>query len=290
MIAKIKAYLKENPFITILLIVFLAGTAGYGIYELVYHTNNARQQTSYEQIWANANVVTVSETNEKEHAEEAPTPIELFLEQDNNREVYGAYLTDSAMDFDVLREYNEDVIGYILIPDTKVSYPILQSEDNDYYLKHNIDGSEGYPGCIYAENYNAATLDDPLTILYGHNMRNNSMFGDLDQYRKEEYRQEHPYVIVYLPDEVRVYEVVAVTKYTNEHLLSERFNEEEDGTRTFGGFTGDEGIHFMEAMAKYNAKGSYIDIDKVDSEDQILVLSTCTGSDMRYIVAAKKIL
>lgn len=290
MITRVKTYLKENRFILILLIVFLIGAVGYGVYELIYHTNNARQQTSYEQIWANASGVVVTDVDTEGAEESEPSSVEIFLSQGNNREVYGEYLSATTMNFDVLREYNEDIIGYILIPDTKVSYPILQSEDNNYYLKHNIDGSTGYPGCIYAENYNAATLDDPLTILYGHNMRNNSMFGDLDQYRKEEYRQEHPYVIIYLPDEVRVYEVVATTKYTNEHLLSDRFNEEDDGTYIFCGFAGDEGVRFMEDMAEYNAKGSYIETDKVGEEDQVLVLSTCTGSDMRYIVAAKRVL
>ncbi|MBQ3517558.1 MAG: class B sortase [Lachnospiraceae bacterium] len=292
MITKVKTYLKENRFIMILLIVFLIGAAGYGVYELVYETNNARQQTSYEQIWANASAVVAPDADSDSEETEAtePTPIERFLAQGNNRELCGEYLSATAMDFDVLREYNEDVIGYIIIPGTKVSYPILQSEDNNYYLKHNIDGSSGYPGCIYAENYNAATLDDPLTILYGHNMRNNSMFGDLDQYKKEEYRQEHPYVIVYLPEEVRVYEIVVATRYTNEHLLSDRFDEEEDGSYTFAGFAGDEGLHFVEDMAGYNAKGSYVQTDAVTKEDEVLVLSTCTGSDMRYIVGAKRVL
>lgn len=286
--AKIKGFLKENIFITILLIVFLVGTLVYGSYETIYALNNADKQESYEQIWANASKVAVTDVEDQEE-EKDPTPIELFLAEGNNRELYGQYLADTAMDFQVLREYNKDVIGYILIPGTKVSYPILQSQDNNYYLKHNIDGSKGYPGCIYAENYNRASLDDPLNILYGHNMRNNTMFGDLDQYREEAYRQEHPYVIVYLPDEVRVYEVVVASKYTNEHLLSDSFVKEEDGTYVFYGFDGDEGKHFMEEMVTYNAKGAYLNAEGVTQEDEMLVLSTCTGSDMRYIVAAKRI-
>lgn len=289
MMKKIGTYLKDNPFIMILLIVLVAGSLVYGIYEIVYQSKNAKQQNSYEQMWANARVVSdmdVPDTNE----EQEPTPLDVFLNEVNNRELYGEYLAPDMLDFDVLKEYNKDVIGYILIPGTEISYPVLQSEDNDYYLHHNMDGSKGYPGCIYAENYNEATLDDPLTILYGHNMRNNSMFGTLDEFRKEEYRQEHPYIIVYLPGEVRVYEVVVATKYTNEHLLSGRFNKEEDGTYTFHGFEGDEGSLFVQDMADYNAKGSYADLSRVGEEDEILVLSTCTGSNMRYIVGAKRII
>lgn len=289
MITKVGKYLKENPFIMVLLIIFLVGALAYGIYEIVYHSNNAKQQDSYEQIWANA--TKASDVKVEESSEEKePTPLDEFLAQGNNQELYGKYLSTGMLDFEVLKEYNEDVIGYVLIPETEVSYPILQSEDNNYYLHHNMDGSKGYPGCIYAENYNAATLDDPLTIIYGHNMRNNSMFGDLDQYREEEYRNAHPYIIVYLPDEVRIYEVVVATKYTNEHLLSDRFNEEDDGTYTFHGFAGDEGKQFVEEMADYNAKGSYVDEDKVKDKDEILVLSTCSGSNMRYIVGARRII
>ncbi len=289
MMKKIGTYLKDNPFIMILLIVLVAGSLVYGIYEIVYQSKNAKQQNSYEQMWDNARVVSdmdVPDTSE----EQEPSLLDAFLNEGNNRELYGEYLAPDLLDFDVLKEYNEDVIGYILIPGTEISYPILQSEDNAYYLHHNMDGSKGYPGCIYAENYNAATLDDPLTILYGHNMRNNSMFGTLDEFRNEAHRQEHPYIIVYLPGEVRVYEVVVATKYTNEHLLSDRFNEEDDGTYTFHGFAGDEGKQFAEDMAKYNAKGSWVDLDKVEETDEILVLSTCNGSNMRYIVGAKRII
>lgn len=290
MMAKIKTYLKDNPFITVLLVIFLIGTLAYGTYEVIYHSNNARQQSSYEEIWASASMASDVHIKEDEKEEQIPTALDEFLAEGNNREVYGEYLSPNVLDFEVLKEYNADVIGYVLIPGTEVSYPILQTEDNDYYLHHNIDGSKGYPGCIYAENYNSPMLDDPLNIIYGHNMRNNSMFGALDEFRKEEYRNEHPYIIVYLPGEVRVYEVVVATKYTNEHLLSDRFNEEEDGSYVFYGFEGNEGFEFVEDMAAYNSKGSYINLDKVTEDDEMLVLSTCTGSDMRYIVGAKRVL
>lgn len=285
--AKIKRFLRENIFITILLIVFLVGVLVYGTYETVYALNNADKQESYEQIWNSAKMITVAETDEEE--ETGPTAIELFLAEGNNMELYGEYLS-GTVDFEVLREYNKDVIGYILIPGTMVSYPILQSQDNDYYLRYNIDGSKGYPGCIYAENYNAASLDDPLTILYGHNMRNRSMFGELDLYREEEFRAEHPYVIIYLPEEIRVYEIVVASKYTDEHLLSDSFVKEEDGTYSFYGFDGDEGERFVEEMEAYNAKGAILHTDGITSDDEILAMSTCIGSNMRYIVAAKRII
>jgi len=290
MIRKIKEYLQENRFIMILLILFLLGALGFGIYEVIYHTNNAQKQESYEQIWLDARSVVTIDTETEATEETEPTPLDLFLAEGDNMSKYGAYLSGGAMDFEVLHTYNEDVIGYILIPDTKVSYPIVQSVDNAYYLNHNMDGSKGYPGCIFAENYNSPALDDPVNIVYGHNMRNNSMFGALDEYRKEEYRNEHPYIIVYLPEEVRVYEVVVASKYSDRHLLSDCFVQEAGGTYTFQGFVGNEGLGFTEELEAYNAKGSYVAAEQVEESDQILVLSTCSSGNMRYIVGAKRIL
>lgn len=295
MIAKTKKYLKENPFITVLLVVFLIGTAAYGIYQIVYHTNNAKQQESYEQIWERAVIAVVIEEDSEELSTESSeehvlTPEEEFLAQGNNQVKYGNYLKEGALDFNVLWEYNKDIIGYIIIPGTKVSYPILRSEDNSYYLNHNLDGSKGYPGCIYMESYNASDFEDSITILYGHNMKNNTMFGTLEEYRKEEYRKENPYILIYLPDEVRVYEVVVASKYTNEHLLVDNFNQEADGTFTFTGLKGDESMNFMDDVDDFGAYGAFMDSDKVEETDKLLVLSTCTSNDMRYIVGAKRIL
>lgn len=291
MIAKIKKYLKENPFITVLLVVLLIGTAAYGIYQIIYSTNNARQQESYEKMWERSVTAFTIETDMQDDAvEKVPTVWDEFLAQGNNQVKYGNYLNENVMDFDVLWEYNKDIIGYIVIPGTKISYPILRSEDNSYYLNHNIDGSKGYPGCIYMESYNSPDFDDSITILYGHNMRNDTMFGTLDEYRKEEYRQENPYIIIYLPDEVCVYELVVASKYSDEHLLVDNFKQEADDTYTFTGLEGDENMNFMDAINDYGAYGAYIDLDKVEETDKLLVLSTCASDNMRYIIGAKRIL
>ena len=292
MMDKVRNYLRENPFILILLIIFLVGSAGYGIYQIVYHTNNAKHQDAYEKLWENAvvNVMIPIETEEQEEEKHIPTPVEEFLAVGDNQIKYGMYLREGALDFEVLWEYNQDVVGYIMIPGTKVSYPILRSEDNEYYLHHNMDGSRGYPGCIYMENYNAADFEDSLTILYGHNMRNNSMFGTLEEYKFEEYRLENPYIIIYLPEETRVYEVVVTSKYSNEHLLADNFIKEADDTFTFCGLNGNENLEFIDDIKDYGAYGAYVDSSNVEAEDKIIVLSTCTSHDMRYIVGAKRIL
>ena len=87
---------------------------------------------------------------------------------------------DSPVDWEGLREVNTDVYAWITVPGTVIDYPILQhATDNTYYLYYNIDGSYGYPGCIYTENLNSKDFTDNNTVIYGHNMKDGTMFTDL---------------------------------------------------------------------------------------------------------------
>ena len=71
---------------------------------------------------------------------------------------------------------NPDVYAWIAVPGTEIEYPILQHpSDNSYYFMHNSDGSYGYPGCIYTENLNSKDITDNNTVIYGHNVKNDSM-------------------------------------------------------------------------------------------------------------------
>ena len=89
----------------------------------------------------------------------------------------------AVVDWEGLWEINPDVYAWISIPGTSIDYPILQhASDNTYYLNYNIDGSYGYPGCIYTENLNSKDFTDSNTVIYGHNMKNGSMFAGLHQF------------------------------------------------------------------------------------------------------------
>lgn len=88
-------------------------------------------------------------------------------------------IPEKQLDFDALRrEENPHIYAWITIPGTRIDYPVLQHpEKPDYYLNHNVDGSEGYPGCIYTQPYNSRDWSDNQTVLYGHNMKNGTMFA-----------------------------------------------------------------------------------------------------------------
>ena len=138
-----------------------------------------------------------------------------------------------VIDFDKLcSETNSDIYAWITIPDTKIDYPIVQhATSNEYYLNYNLDGSKGYPGCIYTENYNSKDFSDFQTVIYGHNMKNGSMFAHLHKFEDAKFFEEHPYVFIYTPDRLLVYKIFASYEYSNDHLLFQYDLSTENGRK-----------------------------------------------------------
>ena len=100
-------------------------------------------------------------------------------------------------DFDGLRELNEETIGWIHIPDTPISYPVMQTTDNSKYLERDSAGRKSNAGAVFMDAQNSLSPLDQNTILYGHNMgdgRENEMFGPLLLYKEKTFRDAHPYI------------------------------------------------------------------------------------------------
>ena len=144
---------------------------------------------------------------------------EIEETEEESLEIVDPY--EKIVDFDMLHgSVDSNIHAWIYIPGTKVDYPVLQHlTDNSYYLNHNLNGKEGYPGCIYTESYNSKEFQDFNTVIYGHNMKNDTMFGGLEKFLNTQYLEEHPQVYVYLPDKMNVYEIFAIYEYSDEHLL-----------------------------------------------------------------------
>ena len=108
----------------------------------------------------------------------------------------------------VWHEKYPDLIGWIQIPDTKINYPIMQGDDDLYYLSHAYTGESNNAGSIFLTTFNNPGFSHIYSILYGHNMRNGSMFGGLHKYEQEEdYLKKHPSVYVYSLTDVYVYDI-----------------------------------------------------------------------------------
>ena len=126
---------------------------------------------------------------------------------------------------------NPDVYAWIWIPGTNIDYPILQSETEDdaYYLNHTIEKKEGLPGTIYTEKYNAKDFTNPVTVVYGHNMKNGSMFADLHKFEDKAFFDANPYVYIYLPDRTIKYRIFAATPFDDRYILGNYvFSSQED--------------------------------------------------------------
>ena len=171
--------------------------------------------------------------------------------------------------FGELQKVNPDVYAWITIPGTDIDYPILQhASDNSYYLMHNMDGSYGYPGCIYTENLNSKDFTDNNTVIYGHNMKNGSMFAQLHKFEDPDFFRNNREIWIYLPEEVLHYTIFAAHIYDDRHLLySFDFSDPEAYQK------------YLDSV--FSIRDMNANIDKeitVTKKDQIITLVTCIGN------------
>ena len=124
------------------------------------------------------------------------------------------------IDFEALAEVNEDIYAWIDIPDTGVSYAVVQSPtDNLYYNTHSVDKTYYTGGSIYSQRYNTKTFEDPVTVLYGHNRQTKTMFAPVNDYAGKDFFDAHPYIYIYTPERVYQYHIFAAYPHSSEHLL-----------------------------------------------------------------------
>jgi sortase B len=189
---------------------------------------------------------------------------------------------EKNLDWDGLYEQNEDIYAWIYIPNTQVDYPVLQHPtDVNYYIDYNIDGTKGYPGCICSQNYNSTDFRDPNTILYGHNMKNGTMFGTLHNYEDAEFFDENPYIYIYTPDTTYVYEIFAACTVSDEHLM-----------HAYNFWEVSDFISFVSNVCNSRGMTNQVREDReVSYGDYLLTLSTCISgqSDKRWIVVGKRL-
>lgn len=189
----------------------------------------------------------------------------------------GITIPEKTLDWNALQEENEHIYAWIYIPGTKVDYPILQHPtEESYYLDTNIDGSKGYPGCIYTDYINAKDFSDNNTVIYGHNMKDGTMFRTLHDYEDKAFFDENKYAYIYTPDKTFVYEIFAAYEFSDLHLL---YGYDMDNQEVFE--------IYLESV--FNTRGMNAHIrttSVVTKEDKIITLSTCIGNkpNNRYLV------
>lgn len=274
---------KRNRGWKIACVLFLAGALVCTAVACAGKENQSQAENEYENL-AERTVATPEpeEASEETQEDAAPEPTEAPEEEKDPLAVLeemGVPIPDKTVDFADLQENtNADIYAWIYIPDTKVDYPVLQHPtDNTYYLNYNLDGSRGYPGCIYTEDYNKKDFTDPNTVVYGHNMKNGTMFAGLHKYSDSQYLEEHPYVYVYTEEGLLVYEIFAAYESSDEHILYA--HDWFEDRKVFGKYI--EGILDMRSMGSVLKEGV-----EVTADSRILTMSTCISSkpNNRFLV------
>ena len=103
------------------------------------------------------------------------------------------------VDFQVLEAINPDVVGWLYCPETVISYPVVQGEDNTYYLDHLFDGTKNSAGCLFLDS-GCTALEGKNSIIYGHNMKNGTLFASLKEYQSQAYYEAHPDLLLITPE------------------------------------------------------------------------------------------
>lgn len=185
------------------------------------------------------------------------------------------YYMKNPVDFTALQGINDDIVGWLKVGALDISYPVTQASDNDYYLHLTFELVQNAAGCIFVDYQNRPDFQDDNTIIYGHNMKDGSMFGTLKNFVQDGVYESDPYFWIYTPERIYKYEIFncsTVGAVSNTYTL-------EFGSRK-------EFQNYLDkALMQSQVDSSKV---KVKSSDKIVTLSTCTGDEeTRFVVQGK---
>ena len=246
---------KKNSALIVLIVIFavaLIASAGYLVYKMMAEQ---AAEDNYQSI-RDSYVSSVDTTGETGATD--------------------VVLVDNPIDFAGLTKQNKDIYSWIEIPDTRINYPVLQSDyDDNLYLDHDVDKNYSFPGSIYSQGHNRKDYLDRVTVLYGHNMLNGTMFADLYKFEDKKFFDSHPYFYVYTPNRKLTYEVVSVFEYDNRHIMNS-FDFRDD--KVFQ--------NWIDQSQNPRSLTSNVRSDvKLDLNSKLLVLSTCVNAgDGRFLL------
>ena len=184
---------------------------------------------------------------------------------------------DYTVDFNKLKEQNNETVAWIKVNNTNVEYPVVKATNNSFYLNHSFDKSKNSAGWIFADYKNKFDNTDKNIVIYGHNMRDDSMFGSLKNILNSDWYddEENTNITLYTENEKSIYRVFSVYKIENEdYYIKTEFSND------------NEFEQFIKTLKKRSIKDFNIDVVK---DDSILTLSTCANNNKyRIVLHAKK--
>lgn len=189
-------------------------------------------------------------------------------------EISKVYYTTNKnpIDFDGLSDINSDIVAWIVIDDTKINYPVVRGRDNSKYLNHTFNGQYNTSGSIFMDFRNNSDFTDLNTIIYGHHIKNGSMFGELDKFKDQIFYDSHSDFMLYTKD--KIYKCSVFSAYVT-NSTSEAYRLDFNG------------VNFLE-YKNMLVEQSEIETYPSDVSENILTISTCdyTFNNARFVVHA----
>lgn len=271
--SRIGNYFKKINFLSLIIELVLVFILVFSVWQIVlYFREGAKEEDFNDSLAENV----VSQIDPEKHFDyskeviELISPFEGFDTEKSDTLIY----PDIEVDMKKVKQQYPKAIGWIYSPGTPINYPVMQGKDNQYYVERLPNGNQNSAGSIFMDYRDNSSLTDFAHVLYGHNMKNNSMFGTVLDYRKEGYYEEHPFMFYFTEDKVYRLEIFAGL---NTIATSSIYTEPEFDKR--------------EAFISSAFAGStFSSTVNVTPEDRIMMLSTCSGAvgqSNRYVLFAK---
>ncbi|MDD3368787.1 MAG: class B sortase [Lachnospiraceae bacterium] len=185
------------------------------------------------------------------------------------------------LDFDSLSSLNPDTVAWIYVDALDVSYPVVQTVDDEIYLHKSFGGEENIAGCIFLDAYNNPDFTSMNTFIFGHNMRNGTMFGKLKNFYQDETAElcnSAPWIYIFQKEQVIKYQIFSYYLVQNTSDIYRDVNTEE------------EYDEYIEEVTRLSLYKDY-DLEQLNAASHILTLSTCSGTSgsKRFIVQAVEV-
>ncbi|MDO4490146.1 MAG: class B sortase [Lachnospiraceae bacterium] len=245
------------------LMILCLGIMVFSLYKLVTISMEYRQSEKEYDILQS--YITEKTEPEDEMAESAE---QLDQEEETQRKAASRDTGCSiTVDFEHLREINPDLVCWLYIPALELSYPVVQGRDNEQYLHHTFEGTENFAGSIFVDANIREPLVMPHTILYGHNMKNQTMFGKLKLLLQEELYREEPWFWILTPQGEEKYQIIDI-RYTDALSSTYTLFEEPDN----------EYLAYLEEILA----GTMMErkqLPEISENSRLVTLSTCASSE-----------
>ena len=192
--------------------------------------------------------------------------------------------TERMLKVEKLQEENEDIIGWIEIEGTNINYPVLQGDDNEYYLTHNYKKEKSEKGSIFLDSEYDWSIPSNNLLIYGHNIMNDLMFKDLLKYADKEFYKEHPVIRFTTKEHDGEYEIISAFK-------SKVFNKSDTNVFRYYNFMNAETEEEYNEFVENAKKASLYEIEATAKYgDELITLITCSyhTTDGRFAIVARK--